>query len=191
MKDIALGSDSYLWNGKTTIHTDAQIVCLDINNLKDSPDNIKRTQYHNILTWAWEQASRDRNEKVLIVCDEAYLTIDENVPQALISLRNFAKRGRKYSVGIVIISHSVVDFLSPNIKQYGQELLGNTTYKIFFGCDGKSLKELAELYDLKDPETEFLLRREQRKALVTIGSKRMKIKFDLNYKAKYLTGGGN
>lgn len=190
LKDVAKGGDSFLWNGETTIHSDKQVVCLDTHDIQEMPDKIKKTQYYNVLTWVWEQASRNREEKCIVICDEAYLMIDQRVPQALIYLRNIAKRGRKYSVGIMIISHSVVDFLSPDIKQYGQELLGTTAYKVFFGCDGKNLKELANLYDLKEAEVEFLLAKRQRVGLVTIGSKRMKVSFELGYKAKYLTGGG-
>ena len=90
----------------------------------------------------------------------------------------------------MIVSHSVVDFLAERVKQYGQELLGNTCYKVFFGCDGKSLQELADLYNLKDAEKEFLLRKQRGIGLVTIGSKRMRVKFDLGYKMQFLTGGG-
>jgi hypothetical protein len=69
--------------------------------------------------------------------------------------------------------------------------LGNATYKVFFGCDGKSEKELAELYNLKEAEREFILSKQKANALVTIGSKRLKVNFDLAYKSEFLTGGGN
>lgn len=62
----------------------------------------------------------DRTERTLLICDEAYLMIDPKVPQSLIFLRNVEKRARKYEAGLVIISHSVVDFLAPEIKMYGQ-----------------------------------------------------------------------
>ena len=50
------------------------------------------------------------------------MMIDQRVPTALIHMRNMAKRGRKYNVSIMTISHSVVDFLAPAIKQYGHEI---------------------------------------------------------------------
>ena len=40
------------------------------------------------------------------------MMIDQRVPTALIHMRNMAKRGRKYNVSIMTISHSVVDFLT-------------------------------------------------------------------------------
>lgn len=190
LKDSAIGGDSFLWNGATTIQSDSQIVCIDTSKLQEMPDKIKKTQYFDSLAWVWNQASKNPEENCLIVCDEAYLMIDENVPQALTYLKNIAKRGRKYSVGIMVISHSVVDFLAPAIKKDGQALLDLATYKIFFGCDGQNLKELSDLYNLKESEQEFLLSKHRGTGLVTIGSKRMKVRFALDYKKQYLTGGG-
>ena len=76
LHDIAHGADAFLWNGPTTIQTRSQVVCLDTNDLQATSDRIKATQYFNILSWAWEQMSRDRTEKVLLVADEAYMMID-------------------------------------------------------------------------------------------------------------------
>lgn len=180
LKDAAVGSDQFLWNGHTTVFSEKQIVCLDTHDIQQATEQIKKTQYFNVLTWAWEQASKNREEHCIIVCDEAYLMIDQRIPQPLIYLRNISKRGRKYGIGLMIISHSVVDFLSPAIKQYGQELLGTTGYKAFFSCDGKNLRELGELYDLKDMEMEYLLKANRGSGLVTIGSKRMKVIFDVS-----------
>ena len=66
--------------------------------------------------------SKNREERVLLICDEAYLMIDQKVPQSLVYLRNVMKRARKYEGALAIISHSIVDFLSESIKQYGQAL---------------------------------------------------------------------
>lgn len=90
---------------------------------RETGDNIRRTQYFNILTYDWEQMSHDREERVLLICDEAYLMIDRSVPQSLVYLRNVMKRARKYEAALGIISHSLVDFLHESIKQYGQALL--------------------------------------------------------------------
>lgn len=190
-KDIASGSDSFLWNGITTIKTNSKLICLDTHDLQNTSDAIKRTQYFNILGWAWEQMSRDRNEKVLLIADEAYLMVDPNVPQSLVFLRNVAKRARKYEAGIVIISHSVVDFLDPSIRMYGQALLDIPAYKILMGCDGKNLGETTELYSLTDAEQELLYSKKRGHALLMIGSKRLHAKFVIpEYKMNLIGRGG-
>ena len=56
----------------------------------------------------WELMSKDKEEKTMLVCDEAYLLIDPNVLQAIVFLRNVSKRCRKYECSLVIISHSIV-----------------------------------------------------------------------------------
>ena len=189
--DIAHGSDSFLWNGHSTVEAHSRFVCLDTHSLQNTSDNIKRTQYFNLLTWCWEQMSRDRNERVLLVCDEAYLMIDPQVPQSLVFLRNVEKRARKYEAGLIIISHSVVDFLAPEIKMYGQALLDIPCYKILMGCDGNNLQETKELYNPTDAEQELLESKRRGHALFIIGSKRLHINFEIPaYKFAYMGKAG-
>jgi len=189
--DVAHGSDSFLWNGHTTIQTKTRCVCLDTHSLQNTSDNIKRTQYFNLLAWCWEQMSKDRTERVLLICDEAYLMIDPQVPQSLVFLRNVEKRARKYEAGLVIISHSVVDFLDQNIKMYGQALLDIPCIKLIMGCDGKNLLETKELYNLTDAEIELLESKKRGHALFVIGSKRLHVNFEIpEYKFAYMGAAG-
>lgn len=189
--DIAEGADSFIWNGYTTVSSDSRFTVMDTHALQETGDNIKRTQYFNILTYNWEQMSRDRNERVMLVCDEAYLMIDQKVPQSLVYLRNVMKRARKYESALGIISHSLVDFLHESIKQYGQALLDIPCYKILMGTDGKNLKETADLYDLTEAEQELLLARKRGHALFMAGAKRLHIQFDIpDYKLQYMGNAG-
>ena len=87
-----------IWNGITSIHSDKRVVSIDTSGFAEGNEKLKKIQYFNVLTWVWEQASVNRNERCIIVADEAYLTIAQRVPTAFISMRNMAKRGRKYNV---------------------------------------------------------------------------------------------
>ena len=189
--DAAAGSDSFLWNGHTTLEANSRFICLDTHDLQNASDNVKRTQYLNLLSWCWEEMSRDRNERCLLVCDEAYLMIDPQVPQSLVFLRNVEKRARKYEAGLAIISHSVVDFLAPEVKMYGQALLDIPCYKILMGCDGKNLQETKDLYNLTDAEQELLESKRRGHALFIIGSKRLHVNFEIPaYKFSYMGKAG-
>lgn len=191
LKDIAMGSDSFLWNGHSTIRAESNCICLDTHHLQDSSDNIKRAQYFLLLNWCWQEMSRDRNEKVLLIADEAYLLIDPKVPQSLIFLRNVEKRSRKYEAAVGIISHSVVDFLSPEIKMYGQAVLDVPCIKLMFGTDGTNLQETKELYKLTEAEEELLISKKRGRALLLIGSKRLQVNFDIpKYKFEYMGEAG-
>lgn len=189
--DIAEGADSFIWNGHTTVSGSSRFTVMDTHALQETGDNVKRTQYFNILTYDWEQMSRNREERVLLICDEAYLMIDPKVPQSLVYLRNVMKRARKYEAALGIISHSLVDFLHESVKQYGQALLDIPCYKVLMGTDGKNLKETAALYDLTEAEQELLLARKRGHALFMAGAKRLHIQFDIpEYKFNYMGKAG-
>lgn len=192
-RSLAVGSDSFIWNGHSTISADTKFICLDTHDLQEMSDRVKRTQYFNLLGWVWHHMSRDRNERVLFVADEAHLMIGPNVPQSLVFLQRVAKRARKYGSGIAIISHSVVDFLHESIKMYGQALLDLPCFKVLMGTDGKNLQEMTNLYSLTEAEQELLLSKRRGHALFVAGPRRMHANFDLpQYKLDYMgRGGGN
>lgn len=176
LRRSAVGADSALWNGHTTIEAKADFIVLDTHDLQEADDTIKRTQYFNILTWAWQQLSKDREEKILLGVDEAYLIVDPEVPQALQFLRNVSKRIRKYMGGLAVITHSVVDFLDESVKRHGQALLDNPCFKFFMGADGKNLEELTKLMSLTEAEQEMLAKKTRGHGLLIAGSKRIHAK---------------
>lgn len=91
LRSICIGAESSLFNGKTTVDTDSAVVCFDTFNLQNASDKIKKAQYFNILTYCWELMSKDKEEKTMLVCDEAYLLIDPKVLQTIVFLRNVSK----------------------------------------------------------------------------------------------------
>jgi hypothetical protein len=173
LRSCAVGADSALWNGHTTIEANSDFIVLDTHDLQEADDIIKRTQYFNILTWAWQQLSKDREERVMLGVDEAYLIVDPEVPQALQFMRNVSKRIRKYMGGLAVISHSVVDFLAPEVRRHGQALLDNPCWKFFMGTDGKNLEELTALMNLTEAEQEMLEKKKRGHGLLIVGSKRL------------------
>ena len=190
--DMAYGADSYLFNGQTTIHADSRYTCISTAGLNDASDRIKRAQYFNILTWAWKELSENRKERAVLACDEVYLLVDPDIPQSLIFLRNAMKRARKYEVGIWVITQNVVDILGDKVKQYGQELMDNPTYKILMGIDGANLEKVAELYKLTEQEITLLEAKRRGHAVMMIGARRMHVRFEIpEYKFQYFgTAGG-
>ena len=127
----------------------------------------------------------------MLICDEAYLLIDPEVPQSLIFLRNVAKRCRKYEGSLVIISHSIVDFLEPSVKMYGQAILDMATYKALMGTDGKNLEESIELFKLSESQADFLYKKKRAYAILIIGAYRILVKLDIfNYEFDYFGRGG-
>lgn len=132
VRSLAIGHNAEIFNGYTTIEEDNDFLCLDIYSLQGASANIKSCQYLNMLRYCEDMAFRNREEKCYVVCDEAYLLIDKKVPQAIEFMRNFSKRCRKYECGLITISQNILDFTADEIKQYGQAILDNSTYKFFF-----------------------------------------------------------
>lgn len=191
LRQMAIGNNSEIFNGYTTIQFDSDFICLDFYSLQGASENVKRCQYFNILRYCQDQAFKDRKERDLVFCDEAYLLIDKKVPQSIEFMRNFCKRARKYESGLVTITQSLVDFLAPEVKQYGQALLDNSTYKFFFGIDGKDLEEVVDLYNLNTEEKAILSQKEKGRGLFFVGSGHQLINVKpLEFEMTYLVGGG-
>ncbi len=191
LKDISTGGDSFIFGKSSDITINSNCVCFDTSELQQSANNVKKAQYLNVLNYCWQEMSRNKEEKVLLVCDEAYLMIDPDVPQSLVFLRDVSKRARKYEGGIFIISHSVNDFLNEKIRMYGESLLDTPCYKLFLGTDGKNLLELKKLYNLREKEEDILLAKKRGVGVFVAGTKRFQVDFKIpSYKFKYIGAGG-
>lgn len=179
LSDMATGADSYLWNGPTNVNINSDFIVFDTQKLQNNPNEVKRAQYFNALTLCWQIMSADRTTPVFLVCDEGHILFDPEIPQTSMYLRNYAKRARKYEGALWLVTQSLVDLLNEKVKLYGQAILDQATYKVFFGTDGKNLQESCELYQLTDAEKNVLLAQQQRHALFIMGKQRIHVVFDL------------
>lgn len=186
LKDMAVGADSFIWNGYTGIEYQSKIVDFDTSGMSKFSKKKKATQYYNVMSYLWQEVVRDRTERVMIIGDEIYLALDKDVPQTANSLRDMMKRMRKYEGSLVLISHLVSEFLSEEIKLYTQPLLDIPTYKILMGTDGQSLLDIKKLYSLNEVEEALLEKRKQGQALAFIGNARIPVQFHIpSYKFDY------
>ena len=185
---IAVGVDSFVFNGHTDIEVDTDIIDLDISNLLDGDENILRAQFHNINSWVWQQISADRTQRIVYILDEGYLIVDPENPQALIFVKNASKRMRKYEGSLIFITHSVVDVLDPAVKRHGQALIDNACFKFIMGTDGKNLEETKKLFHLTEAEDAFLLTKQRGKGLLFAGSIRLGARIEIPEKFLALMG---
>lgn len=190
--DMALGSESFLWNGYTNADISNDFIVFDTYQLQNAPDEVKKAQYFNVLTYCWQIMSADRTLPVILICDEGYILLDPEMPQTSMYLRNYAKRGRKYESAVWLVVHSLVDLLSEKIKLYGQAILDAATYKVFFGADGKNLEETSDLFHLTEAEQDILLAQIRGRALMLLGNQHIHVDFDIpQYKLDEMgTAGG-
>lgn len=186
----AEGADKDLWNGHTTLKSNADFIDLNVSGLLEVDENVKRAQFYNITMWAWQQMSLDRNEKVLFGIDEGYLFVDEDNPELLKFIRNISKRDRKYEGGLMFITHSVVDILDPAVKRYGQAIIDNACYKFIMGTDGKNLEETTKLFNFSEREQTILSSKNRGQGVFMCGGIRLDLKVDVRTEFLELFGQG-
>lgn len=156
IRPISIGQASSIWNGYTNIDIDTNLTVFNTSQMHKFQIQYKRAQYYNIMSYAWDILSKDINEQTMLIADECHVLVDPNIPQTLEYVRNISKRARKYNSSIVVITQSIQDYLNEKIKLYGQSLLANATYKMFFKCDGQDLKDIQETFKLTDKETKII-----------------------------------
>ncbi len=192
LRRAAEGADAALWNGATTAMTDSDFIVLDVHELQNADDSVKRTQYFNVLSYAWNLIERDRQERIILHVEEAWMLADEQTPQALAFLRDTSKRIRKYMGSLTTASQNVIDFLDPAVARHGQAILDNPTYKVLLGQGDKDLQALTTLMDLTEPERELLQSAKRGEGLLVAGSQRIHVKIEsAPFEAPYLVGGGS
>lgn len=180
IKSSAKGSDKFLFNGHSQINPTKDFIVFDTKKLQNFSSNIKSAIYFNVLGYAQDLLTKDRNERVILVCDEAHYIIDKRVSESVAQLARIQKTCRKYESGLWTISQQMVDFLDPSIKKEGQALLEQPNVKLLMGVGkGVDLKELKYTYELTDAEEELLNQQQRGKGLLMIGRRRLEVDFHL------------
>lgn len=176
---IGVGADRQIWNGHTTIDPKTDFIVLDVSNLLETDENVRKAQFFNLQMWAWQEMSKDRTEKVIFSVDEGYLFVDPEYPDLMKYMRNISKRDRKYEGGLWFITHSLVDILDPAVKLYSQAIIDNSCYKFLMGCDGKNLEEIKNLFNLSDREEAILSSKNRGEGVFIAGSTRVNLQVDV------------
>ncbi len=154
-KRMTDGADSILWNGISTIDAKSDFVVLDIHTLVDSDETVLRTQFFNILSWAWNLVSKSK-QPIILVVDEAHLLIDPSNKDSIDFLKRTSKRIRKYNGSLIVSTQNMIDFTADEIKRFGQVIVDNSAYIGIMAQGVKELEALEKMMNLSDSETNFL-----------------------------------
>lgn len=173
LRPISIGQASTIWNGYTDITIDTRLTVFNTKNMQEFQVQYKRAQYYNIMSYAWEILSKNKDERDILIADECHILIDPNIPQTLEYLRNISKRARKYNSSIIVISQSLEDWLNDKIRLYGQSLLANSTYKMFFKMDGQDLRDVVKTFELTKKEENLIYNAKKGECLLTAGTRKI------------------
>jgi len=180
LKSAAEGADSALWAGQTTVPPAGDFTVLDIRDLTDASDTVRRAQYFNILAYAWDlvREGRATGRRTVLVVDEAWLLADPQTPQAIGFLRDLSKRIRKYRGSLVVITQNVVDFLAPELARLGQPVISNASCKLLMRQESRDLEALRELLKLSEAEVDLLAGAKRGEGLLLAGNQRVHIRIE-------------
>lgn len=193
LKRSTIGADSRLFNGVSSIKVDKDndFIVLDINSLVDSDDTILKTQFFNILSWCWNEISKNRNEQVILVCDESHLLIDPNNKDGIDFLKRTSKRIRKYNGSLWTISQNLADYCSAGLERYGQVIIDNSAYIMIMAQGQKEIDSVQQMMKLSESEMQFLTTASRGQGLFVISQDtRLPIQVKLRKEEKELFGNG-
>lgn len=129
----------------------------DIKNLftvfgiRDLEENLRPVAMYVVLDFIWGRIRREKKQRVLIV-DEAWYLIKNKDSAAY--LRNFAKRARKYGLGMTTITQDVEDFLSTDD---GKAIITNSSLQIILKQSTAAVDKISDTFYLTGGEKHFLL----------------------------------
>lgn len=119
--------------------------------IRDLEENLRPIAMYIILDYVWNRIRKNRKKRVLVV-DEAWYLIKHKDSAAY--LHSFAKRARKYLLGLTTITQDVEDFLSTD---EGKAIITNSSLQILLKQSTVAVEHIAEVFHLTSGEKHFLL----------------------------------
>jgi hypothetical protein len=149
LSPAASGSLAQLFAANPDLDDPPPLVVFDLRSV---PARARPAVMACVLAWTWHRATSGAVATPrLLVVDEAHLLLDD--PAAADLLAQFARRARKYHLGVDIVTQRLADFLG---NTAGQAVLANTATKLLLGCEDHDRAAVADGLHLSDAEADLL-----------------------------------
>ena len=180
------GTDSYLFDGHTTINLENDLIAFNLQELLYSGNQrLINTQTLNLLTYLNnsivgnkimnDKLDMEKRKHVMIVIDEFHLFIDENNFEVLRNFGQLARRIRKYSGSVIVATQSIKDFVgSSGILRHATAIFNNCQYQMVGMLKEDDLIAYLELFKqnpLTDTQKSFLMSAKRGEFLLNIDNK--------------------
>ncbi|KKQ01519.1 MAG: Type IV secretory pathway VirB4 component-like protein [Candidatus Roizmanbacteria bacterium GW2011_GWA2_36_23] len=142
------GSASGIFNQKSNFDIKNPFTVFGIRDLEE---NLRPVAMYIVLDYIWNRVRREKKKRVLVV-DEAWYLIKQKESGAY--LHSFAKRARKYHLGLTTITQDVEDFLSTD---EGKAIITNSSLQIILKQSTAAVEKITETFYLTGGEKHFLL----------------------------------
>ncbi len=148
LEKFVKGSASGIFNQQSNFDIKNQFTVFGIRDLEE---NLRPVAMYVVLDYIWNKVRREKKKRVLVV-DEAWYLIKHKDSGAF--LFNFAKRARKYQLGLTTITQDVEDFLA---TQEGRAIITNSSLQIILKQSTAAVDKITETFYLTGGEKHFLL----------------------------------
>ncbi len=157
------GRNSNLWNGYTSIKTNENFICFNFRTLvSNRNDVIANAQMLLVFKYLDSEIIKNRDfnlkycppdatelekRRVVVAVDEAHVFINKKFPIALEFMQQMAKRIRKYSGMLTIITQNIKDFVgSEEIAMQSTAVINACQYSMILSLSPNDINDLINLY---------------------------------------------
>lgn len=119
--------------------------------IRDLEENLRPVAMYIVLDYIWNRVRKEPKKRVLVV-DEAWYLIKNKDSGSY--LHSFAKRARKYQLGLTTITQDVEDFLSTD---EGKAIITNSSLQIILKQSTAAVDKITETFYLTGGEKHFLM----------------------------------
>ena len=157
------GRNSNLWNGYTSIKTNENFICFNFRTLvSNRNDVIANAQMLLVFKYLDSEIIKNRDfnlkyyppdatelekRRVVVAVDEAHVFINKKFPIALEFMQQMAKRIRKYSGMLTIITQNIKDFVgSEEIAMQSTAVINACQYSMILSLSPNDINDLISLY---------------------------------------------
>lgn len=142
------GSASSIFNSQSNFKINNPYTVFGIRDLEE---NLRPVAMYIVLNYIWNLIRTDKRKRILVV-DEAWYLIKHK--DSADYLYDFAKRARKYDLGLTTATQDVEDFLS---TQQGRAILTNSSLQILLKQSPAAIELLSSTFNLTSGEKQLLL----------------------------------
>lgn len=148
LEKFVKGSFGTIFNQRSNVKLDNNFTVFSFKNLEDQ---IRSLAIFIIVDFVWNSIKRDLRKRILIV-DEAWYLMKNQASAEF--LWGFAKRARKYYLGLTTITQDIEDFLSTDL---GKTVVTNSSIQILMKQSPAAIDKVAEVFYLSEGEKSLLL----------------------------------
>lgn len=120
--------------------------------IRDLEENLRPVAMYIVLDYIWHRVREGELKKRVLIVDEAWYLIKNKDSAAY--LHNFAKRARKYKLGMSTITQDVEDFMD---TEEGKAIITNSSLQIILKQSTAAVDRIAKTFYLTGGEKHFLL----------------------------------